>query len=106
MTRRLIKSGGSMMRRSRRNASLIHTIREEHENREFNLKAKHDEELRQAQFQAEIELKERITTIRNEHDVQLKAFKCRYKDDCKKLQDGLDLQRSKEERQRALLQMQ
>ncbi|KAJ4874509.1 Synaptonemal complex protein 1 [Raphanus sativus] len=87
-------------------ASLILTIREEHENREFNLKAKHDEELRQAQIQAETELKERITTIRNEHDVQLKAFKCQYEDDCKKLQDELDLQRSKEERQRALLQMQ
>ncbi|CAH2067797.1 unnamed protein product [Thlaspi arvense] len=87
-------------------ASLILTIREDHENREFNLKAKHDEELRQAQIQAETELKERITTIRDEHDVQLKAFKCQYEDDCKKLQDELDLQRSKEERQRALLQMQ
>ncbi|KAH0920368.1 hypothetical protein HID58_028028 [Brassica napus] len=87
-------------------ASLIFTIREEHGNKEFNLKAKHDEELRQAQIQAETELKERITTIRNEHDAQLKAFKCQYEDDCKKLQDELDLQRSKEERQRALLQMQ
>ncbi|CAH8309714.1 unnamed protein product [Eruca vesicaria subsp. sativa] len=87
-------------------ASLILTIREEHKNKEFNLKAKHDEELRQAQIQAETELKERITTIRNEHDVQLKAFKCQYEDDCKKLEDELDLQRSKEERQKALLQMQ
>ncbi|CAF2205869.1 unnamed protein product [Brassica napus] len=87
-------------------ASVIFTIREEHGNKEFNLKAKHDEELRQAQIQAETELKERITTIRNEHDAQLKAFKCQYEDDCKKLQDELDLQRSKEERQRALLQMQ
>ncbi|CAH8356137.1 unnamed protein product [Eruca vesicaria subsp. sativa] len=87
-------------------ASLILTIRKEHENREFNLKAKHDEELRQTQIQAETELTERITTLRNEHDVQLKAFKCQYDDECKKLQDELDLQRSKEERQRALLQMQ
>ncbi|CAA7013342.1 unnamed protein product [Microthlaspi erraticum] len=87
-------------------ASLILTIREEHGNREFNLKAKHDEELRQAQIQAETELKERITTLRDEHDVQLKAFKCQYEDDCKKLQEELDLQRSKEEKQRALLQMQ
>ncbi|KAF3519165.1 hypothetical protein DY000_02064218 [Brassica cretica] len=87
-------------------ASLILTIREEHGNKEFNLNAKHDEELRQAQIQAETELKERVTTIRNEHDAQLKALKCQYEDDCKKLQDELDLQRSKEERQRALLQMQ
>ncbi|KFK42204.1 hypothetical protein AALP_AA2G225000 [Arabis alpina] len=87
-------------------AALILTIREEHKNREFNLKAKHDEQLRQAQIQAETELQERITTLRDEHDAQLKAFKCQYEDDCKKLQDELDLQRSKEERQRALLQMQ
>ncbi|CAF2179023.1 unnamed protein product [Brassica rapa subsp. narinosa] len=87
-------------------ASLTLSIQKEHENREFNLKAKHDEELRQAQIQAETELTERITTLRNEHDVQLKAFKCQYEDECKKLQDELDLQRSKEERQRALLQMQ
>lgn len=38
---------------------------------------------------------QRITTLRNEHDVQLKAFKCQYEDECKKLQDELDLQRSK-----------
>ncbi|CAN8233973.1 unnamed protein product [Cochlearia groenlandica] len=87
-------------------ASMILTIREDHENREFNLNAKHDEEMRQTQIQAETELKERITTLRDEHDVQLKAFKCQYEDDCKKFQDELDLQRSKEERQRALLQMQ
>uniref|UniRef100_M4CHH1 Synaptonemal complex protein 1 n=2 Tax=Brassica campestris TaxID=3711 RepID=M4CHH1_BRACM len=87
-------------------ASLTLSIQKEHENREFNLKAKHDEELRQAQIQAETELTERITTLRNEHDVELKAFKCQYEDECKKLQDELDLQRSKEERQRALLQMQ
>ncbi|CAF2060577.1 unnamed protein product [Brassica oleracea var. botrytis] len=87
-------------------ASLTLSIQKEHETREFNLKAKHDEELRQAQIQAETELTERITTLRNEHDVQLKAFKCQYEDECKKLQDELDLQRSKEERQRALLQMQ
>ena len=38
-----------------------------HGNKEFNLKAKHDEELRQAQIQAETELKEVPTdTIRGE----------------------------------------
>ncbi|KAG2324425.1 hypothetical protein Bca52824_007153 [Brassica carinata] len=84
----------------------ILTTRKEHESREFNLKAKHDEELRQTQIQAETELTERITTLRNEHDVQLKAFKCQYEDECKKLQEELDLQRSKEVTQRALLQMQ
>ncbi|KAJ0256599.1 hypothetical protein HA466_0095340 [Hirschfeldia incana] len=70
-------------------ASLILTIRKEHENREFNLKAKHDEELRKTQIQAETELTERITTLRNEQDVQLKAFKCQYEEECKKLQEEL-----------------
>ncbi|CAL9216019.1 unnamed protein product [Arabidopsis halleri] len=87
-------------------ASLILSIREEHESKELNLKAKYDQELRQNQIQAENELKERITALKSEHDVQLKAFKCQYEDDCKKLQEELDLQRKKEEKQRALVQLQ
>ncbi|KAL1225789.1 Synaptonemal complex protein 1 [Cardamine amara subsp. amara] len=87
-------------------ASLILSIREEHESKELNVKAKYDQELRQNQIQAENELKERITAIKSEHDAQLKAFKCQYEDDCKKLQEELDLQRKKEERQRALVQLQ
>ena len=72
---------------------------------------------------------QRITALKSEHDAQLKAFKCQYEDDCKKLQEELDLQRKKvsaflrsnirwifmgltngltlqEERQRALVQLQ
>ncbi|CAL9215900.1 unnamed protein product [Arabidopsis halleri] len=82
------------------------SIPEEHESKELNLKAKYDQELRQNQIQAENELKERITALKSEHDAQLKAFKCQYEDDCKKLQEELDLQRKKEVRQRALDQMQ
>ncbi|CAL9215905.1 unnamed protein product [Arabidopsis halleri] len=87
-------------------SSLILSIRKEHESKELNLKAKYDQELRQNQIQAENELKERITALKSEHDAQLKAFKCQYEDDCKKLQEELDLQRKKEERQRALVQLQ
>ncbi|VYS46878.1 unnamed protein product [Arabidopsis thaliana] len=87
-------------------SSRILNIREEHESKELNLKAKYDQELRQNQIQAENELKERITALKSEHDAQLKAFKCQYEDDCKKLQEELDLQRKKEERQRALVQLQ
>ncbi|XP_023632721.1 synaptonemal complex protein 1 isoform X2 [Capsella rubella] len=87
-------------------ASLSLSIREAHESEELNLKAKYDQELRQNQIQAENELKERITSLKSEHDAQLKAFKCQYEDDCKKLQEELDLQRKKEERQRALVQLQ
>ncbi|XP_023632629.1 synaptonemal complex protein 1 isoform X2 [Capsella rubella] len=97
---------GQVLTIQEEHASLILSIREEHESKELNLKAKYDQELRQNQIQAENELKERITALKSEHDVQLKAFKCQYEDDCKKLQEELDLQRKKEERQRALVQLQ
>jgi len=41
----------------------ILSLREEHESKELNLKAKYDQELRQSQIQAENELKEVPTDI-------------------------------------------
>ncbi|KAI8018023.1 Synaptonemal complex protein 1 [Camellia lanceoleosa] len=43
---------------------------------------------------------------RNEHEVQLKALKGQHEDECKKLKEELDVQKSKEDRQRVLLQLQ
>ncbi|THG23496.1 hypothetical protein TEA_011106 [Camellia sinensis var. sinensis] len=42
----------------------------------------------------------------NEHEVQLKALKGQHEDECMKLKEELDVQKSKEDRQRALLQLQ
>ncbi|KAF5951928.1 hypothetical protein HYC85_009872 [Camellia sinensis] len=42
----------------------------------------------------------------NEHEVQLKALKGQHEDECKKLKEELDVQKSKEDRQRTLLQLQ
>ncbi|XP_010459976.1 PREDICTED: synaptonemal complex protein 1-like [Camelina sativa] len=100
------ESKGKLLTVQTEHASLILSIRKEHESKELNLKAKYDQELRQNQIQAEYELKERITALKSENDVQLKSFKCQYEDDCKKLQEELDLQRKKEERQKALVQLQ
>lgn len=66
----------------------------------------HSEEIKQVQLQAEKELREKTTLMRNEHEIQLRALKCEHEDECRRLQEELDIQKSKEERQRALLQLQ
>ncbi|XP_065868532.1 synaptonemal complex protein 2-like [Euphorbia lathyris] len=44
--------------------------------------------------------------LRNENDVQMKALWTEHEDECKRLQEELNLQKTKEDRQRALLQLQ
>lgn len=87
-------------------SALVIGIQQEHERKELRMRTNHGEELKRAQLQAENELRERTKSLRNEHDVQIKAMRCQFEDECKKLQEELDLQKSKEERQRALLQLQ
>ncbi|EXB71054.1 hypothetical protein L484_004189 [Morus notabilis] len=48
----------------------------------------------------------KMTSFRNEHEAQMRALRCQHEDECIKLQEELDLQKSKEDRQRALLQLQ
>ncbi|XVF39511.1 hypothetical protein PTKIN_Ptkin01aG0040500 [Pterospermum kingtungense] len=88
------------------NAALVTRLQQEHDTKELNLKAEHHEELKRAQLEAENELREKATCLRNEHEVQIKALRCQFEDECRKLQDELSLQKSKEDRQRALLQLQ
>ncbi|XP_044511774.1 synaptonemal complex protein 2-like isoform X2 [Mangifera indica] len=87
-------------------AALVIRIQQEHDRKDMNLKAEHNEDLKRIQLQAEIELGEKTTSLRNEHEVQMKALRCQHEDECRKLQEELDLQKSKEDRQRALLQLQ
>ncbi|GMI82848.1 hypothetical protein like AT1G22260 [Hibiscus trionum] len=88
------------------NAAIITRLQQEHDRKEQNLKADHHEELKRAQLQAEDELRKKTTSLRNEHEVQMKALRCQFEDECKNLQEELSLQKSKEDRQRALLQLQ
>ncbi|KAL5779697.1 hypothetical protein ACOSQ2_010434 [Xanthoceras sorbifolium] len=86
--------------------ALVISIRQDHDRKEMSLKADHNEELRRIQLQAENELREKTTSLRNEHEVQMKALRCQHEDECRNLQEELDLQKSKEDRQRTLLQLQ
>ncbi|KAG5544014.1 hypothetical protein RHGRI_016686 [Rhododendron griersonianum] len=95
-----------LMRIQEEHAALITRIQQEHSTKELNLKYNHSEELKRVQLQAENELREKTTLLRNEHEVQIRALKCQHEDECRKLQEELDIQKSKEDRQRALLQLQ
>ncbi|XP_030542715.1 synaptonemal complex protein 1-like isoform X2 [Rhodamnia argentea] len=87
-------------------AALVNRIHQENNQKELLLKTSHNEEMKHAQIQAENELRERTTALRNEHEAKMKAVQCQYEDECRKLQEELDRQKSKEDRQRALLQLQ
>ncbi|XP_048130972.1 synaptonemal complex protein 1-like isoform X4 [Rhodamnia argentea] len=84
----------------------VNRIHQENNQKELLLKTSHNEEMKHAQIQAENELRERTTALRNEHEAKMKAVQCQYEDECRKLQEELDRQKSKEDRQRALLQLQ
>ncbi|KAL9268316.1 Synaptonemal complex protein 1-like protein [Drosera capensis] len=86
--------------------ALVTRMKEEQKKKESGIKADHLQELTRIKLQAEEELRERIKMLSNEHEIHIKALKLQHDDECKQLQEELDLQRSKEERQRALLQLQ
>ncbi|XP_050377120.1 synaptonemal complex protein 2-like [Argentina anserina] len=95
-----------LIRIQEEHAALVSNLQHEHDDKERSLKAKHSEELKQIQLQAENELREKVTLMRNEHEAQLRALRLQHEDEIKKLQEDLDLQKTKEEKQRALLQLQ
>ncbi|CAM8926338.1 unnamed protein product [Rhodiola kirilowii] len=86
--------------------ALVSQLQQEHQRKECSLKASHTEELRRIQIQGETDLKEKTKLLLNEHDAEVRALRSEHENECKRLQDELDLQKSKEDRQRALLQMQ
>ncbi|KAK4352406.1 hypothetical protein RND71_027924 [Anisodus tanguticus] len=95
-------------------ANLVCHIQQEHSKKEMSLVASHNEELKRARIQYENELREanpfklsfKTNSMRNEHEAQLRALRLEHEDDCRRLQEELDMQKSKEEKQRALLQLQ
>nr|XP_011467644.1 PREDICTED: synaptonemal complex protein 2-like isoform X2 [Fragaria vesca subsp. vesca] len=95
-----------LMRVQEEHAALVSNLQQEHDKKERSLKAKHSEELKQIQLQAENELREKVTLMRNEYGAQLRALRLQHDDEIKKFEEDLDLQKSKEEKQRALLQLQ
>ncbi|KAL6176652.1 hypothetical protein ACLB2K_053285 [Fragaria x ananassa] len=91
-----------LMRVQEEHAALVSNLQQEQNEEERSLKAKHSEELKQIQLQAENESREKVTSMRNEHETQ----RLQHEDEIKKFQEDLDLQQSKEDKQRALLQLQ
>ncbi|KAK2406399.1 shaggy-related protein kinase eta [Trifolium repens] len=85
---------------------LVTHMQQEHDKRQLCLQAEHSEQLKRTQLQAENELREKIMFMRNDHEAQIKALRCELEDECQKLEEELHLQKSKEDRQRALLQLQ
>ncbi|GFQ02438.1 synaptonemal complex protein 1 [Phtheirospermum japonicum] len=95
-----------LVRVQEEHAAMISNIQQEHANKEMSLISKHAEELKRTELQAETELREKTKSLRSEHEAQLRSLRCEHEDECKRLQEELDIQKSKEEKQRALLQMQ
>uniref|UniRef100_A0A0E0KRB2 Synaptonemal complex protein 1 n=1 Tax=Oryza punctata TaxID=4537 RepID=A0A0E0KRB2_ORYPU len=86
--------------------SMVARIQQDNEHKESTLRAYHKEELQRIQSQAENELREKLSSLRKDHEIQMKSLTIQHEEDCQKLQDELELQKSKEEKQRALLQLQ
>ncbi|KAG8378313.1 hypothetical protein BUALT_Bualt08G0124400 [Buddleja alternifolia] len=95
-----------LLRVQEEHGSLISGIKQDYDNKERSLISKHSEEMRRTELQAESELREKTKLLRSEHEAQLRALRCEHEDECKRLQEELDVQKTKEERQRALLQLQ
>ncbi|KMT19867.1 hypothetical protein BVRB_1g009160 isoform A [Beta vulgaris subsp. vulgaris] len=100
------ESKQTLARIQEEHTALIDRMKNEHQRKESNLHSDHLEELNRIQLQAENELRENTMTMKNEHESQIRALKLQHEDEYRKLQQELDLQKSKEERQRALLQLQ
>ncbi|KAG2572504.1 hypothetical protein PVAP13_7KG182900 [Panicum virgatum] len=86
--------------------AMVARIQQDNEHKESTLQAYHKEELQRIQSQAENELRERLSLLRKEHELQIKSLRMQHEEECQRMQEELELQKSKEEKQRALLQLQ
>ncbi|KAG9451518.1 hypothetical protein H6P81_011483 [Aristolochia fimbriata] len=86
--------------------ALLNHIQQDHEKKEASLKAYHDEEIQRVHLQAENELSEKILLLKREHEALAKSLTYQHEDECKNLYEELQLQKSKEEKQKALLHLQ
>ncbi|CAL1397995.1 unnamed protein product [Linum trigynum] len=100
------ESKQQLVRIQEEHAAMILQIKQDNDNKETSLKARHSEELKRAESEAKHAETEKIASLRSEHEAQMKTLRSQYEDVGRKLQDELDLQRDKEDKQRALLEMQ
>lgn len=95
-----------LVRIQEEHASLITCMQQDHDKKEMSLKSDHSEELKHVKAQAEIELRQKIMQLKTEYEGHLKSMRSNHEDECRKLQEELEAQKDKEEKQRALLQLQ
>ncbi|KAF3793736.1 Synaptonemal complex protein [Nymphaea thermarum] len=86
--------------------ALVKKIQFEFCSRELGVREKHDEEKKGLEIHWENELREKTMSLRREHEAQMKIMVHEHQDDLRKVQEELELQKSKEEKQKALLQLQ
>ncbi|XP_015071708.1 synaptonemal complex protein 1-like [Solanum pennellii] len=100
------ESKQNLKRVQEEHANLVCQIQQAHSKKEMSLVASHNEELKSSHFHYENELREKTNSMRNEHEAQLRALRLELEDNSRRLQEELYMQKSKEEKQRALLQLQ
>ncbi|PWA51978.1 hypothetical protein CTI12_AA457030 [Artemisia annua] len=86
--------------------ALVNRIRQENDKKEANLKSMHCEELKKMQLRADNELKETTKLLQNQCEAELRELRSQHEEECRHLEEELTLQKEKEERQKALLQLQ
>ncbi|XP_078166341.1 synaptonemal complex protein ZEP1-like isoform X2 [Carex rostrata] len=96
----------NLIRVREENITTISKLQQEFNEKELSIRTHHKEELHRLELHAENELRDRLSALRKEHEIQMKSLKMQHEDDYGKLQEELELQKSKEEKQRALLQLQ
>ncbi|XP_062186272.1 synaptonemal complex protein ZEP1-like [Phragmites australis] len=95
-----------LMRLKEEHGEMMARIQHDNEHKESTLRAYHKEELQRIQSQAENELRESLSLLKKEHELQIRSLRMQHEDECQRLQEELELQKSKEEKQRTLLQLQ
>ncbi|KAK9079466.1 hypothetical protein SSX86_001138 [Deinandra increscens subsp. villosa] len=86
--------------------ALVTSIRKENEKKEANLKSNHAEEVKKMQLQAQNELREKTKLLKNQHEAELRELRSQHEEECRHLEEELNIQKDREERQKALLQLQ
>ncbi|KAM0045842.1 hypothetical protein Hdeb2414_s0009g00308721 [Helianthus debilis subsp. tardiflorus] len=100
------ESKQQLMQLKGEHTAMVNTIQQENDKKEANLKFNHAEELKKIRLQAENELKEKTKLIKNQHEAELRELRSQHEEECRHLEEELNIQKDREERQKALLQLQ
>ncbi|KAJ0714287.1 hypothetical protein HanPI659440_Chr13g0487811 [Helianthus annuus] len=100
------ESKQQLMQLKGEHTALVNNIQQENDKKEANLKSNHTEEVRKIRLQAENELKEKTKLIKNQHEAELRELRSQHEEECRHLEEELNIQKDREERQKALLQLQ